>query len=205
MSHYAGHIWLSSRRLTLALLLLITICGVNGDCGCGMRCQKYVNDNHCARCCTATVRRSVSYSDYPEQQQKQQLQTQSTTDDDGQWPAASQKDGIDHLNQSPFVLRSAASKLASKPSRVHSFDHSALSQFFVMRNSNKNNNNQQLRRSRRTIMADIVKKLVDNTKNSELRRTRNIFVVPESSRTRAQRGLSSRSTQQLLQIVPVLR
>ncbi|KAH7727750.1 hypothetical protein AAVH_04794 [Aphelenchoides avenae] len=43
------------------MLLLFCTTVTNADCGCGARCLKYTSDLQCTRCCTATVRRSVSY------------------------------------------------------------------------------------------------------------------------------------------------
>ncbi|KAI6178602.1 hypothetical protein M3Y98_00518500 [Aphelenchoides besseyi] len=44
--------------LTVILLSIVTIT-CYADCGCGSRCARYDSDLQCARCCTATVRRSV--------------------------------------------------------------------------------------------------------------------------------------------------
>lgn len=38
---------------------------VAADCGCGSRCENYAEDVQCTRCCTTTVRRSISPDSYP--------------------------------------------------------------------------------------------------------------------------------------------
>ncbi|KAK5970694.1 hypothetical protein GCK32_008527 [Trichostrongylus colubriformis] len=52
------------RSFALCLLLAITALSM-ADCGCGAKCAIYSDASKCTRCCTATVKRSLSRSTPP--------------------------------------------------------------------------------------------------------------------------------------------
>ncbi|KAI1721625.1 hypothetical protein Ddc_08085 [Ditylenchus destructor] len=147
------------------IFMCIALQGAMADCGCGARCQKYSNDQQCARCCTATVRRSVPISEYPEFNTNNEADASRTTD--AQKLSTAQFSSKSSINHQPF--------LPSKPRgpRMHLFDQANMGQYFLMhRDASKMSktspkrvqiiNELNKKERRRVILAEIMRKLVLN-------------------------------------------